>query len=166
MPTTAERHALLFLAAVALIGGGVRTVSATRFAGQVGTAGRPGAAGSPTPPAELGARALDAQIAAIDSARAAKSTSKPAPRGSRAKSKANAVAGGADSRAPAPPPIVHINRATAAELERLPRVGPALARRIIAWREKNGPFRSLEDLRHVRGIGPATATLLAPSVTF
>ena len=71
-----------------------------------------------------------------------------------------------DSGGRRPPPVVDVNRATAAELERLPRVGPALARRIVAWRETHGRFQSIDDLRHVRGIGPATAALLAQSVTF
>lgn len=56
--------------------------------------------------------------------------------------------------------------ATAAELEGLPRVGPALAARIIANRDSFGAFGSLEGLRRVRGFGPATLRLIAPAVTF
>lgn len=48
---------------------------------------------------------------------------------------------------------VDLNRATAAELERLPGVGPVLAGRIIEFREAQGGFRRIEDLRQVRGIG-------------
>jgi competence protein ComEA len=59
-----------------------------------------------------------------------------------------------------------VNTASADELEGLPRVGPALARRIIAYREQHGAFGSIDDLRHVRGIGVTTASLLAPLVTF
>lgn len=62
--------------------------------------------------------------------------------------------------------IVDIDRAPAAELERLPHVGPALARRIVADRAANGPFRSLEGLQRVRGIGPAIARHLQGHVTF
>lgn len=51
---------------------------------------------------------------------------------------------------------VSLSRANQAELETLPRIGPATAERIIAWREKNGPFGSVEDLLAVSGIGPAT----------
>lgn len=51
---------------------------------------------------------------------------------------------------------VSLSRADQATLETLPRVGPATAERIIAWREKNGPFLSVEDLLAVSGIGPAT----------
>ena len=171
MPTTAERHALLFLAAVALIGGGVRTVSANRFASQVGKAEHLSDGGTRSrtaPGTALGERALNAQIAAVDSARAARADRAKNPRPSRAAKTPVASSGTTRTakRAESPPVIVDINRASAAELERLPRVGPALAQRIVAWREQHGPFRTLEDLRHVRGIGPATATLLAPSVTF
>jgi competence ComEA-like helix-hairpin-helix protein len=172
MPTTGERHALLFLAAVALIGAGARTFSTQQLARQVDAGERvtEGSASRETRkrPDDIGARALESQIAAVDSARAARAN-RPAKR-SRAKA-ANADAPRSDASAtpirnPKAPLVVDINHASAAELERLPRVGPALALRIIAWREAHGPFRSVEDLRHVRGIGPATAALLAPSVTF
>lgn len=51
---------------------------------------------------------------------------------------------------------ISLSRADQATLETLPRIGPATAERIISWREKNGPFRSVEDLLAVSGIGPAT----------
>lgn len=54
------------------------------------------------------------------------------------------------------------NTATASELDRLPRVGPALAARIVEWRTSHGRFRSLADLDSVPGIGPATLAGLAP----
>ena len=46
-----------------------------------------------------------------------------------------------------------LNRATRAELERLPGVGPGLAGRIVAHRERHGPFRRAEHLLTVRGFG-------------
>jgi len=49
--------------------------------------------------------------------------------------------------------LVHLNTATAEELEALPGVGEVLAMRIIARRESNGPFESVEDLLDVSGIG-------------
>lgn len=51
---------------------------------------------------------------------------------------------------------VQVNRASPAELDQLPGVGPALAQEIIAEREKNGFFHYPEDLVSVRGIGPKT----------
>lgn len=45
------------------------------------------------------------------------------------------------------------NRASAAELDRLPGVGPSLARAIVADRQRNGPFRSPADLERVPGLG-------------
>jgi competence protein ComEA len=62
--------------------------------------------------------------------------------------------------------LVSLSRATQAELETLPRIGPATAERIMSWREANGPFQSIEDLLAVSGIGPATleglSGLIAP----
>jgi len=48
---------------------------------------------------------------------------------------------------------ININTATAAELETLPRIGPSLAQRIIDYRTANGPFRTVEEIKNVRGIG-------------
>lgn len=48
-----------------------------------------------------------------------------------------------------------INLATAQELEELPGVGPVIAERIVADREANGPFLSLDDVQRVSGVGPA-----------
>jgi competence protein ComEA len=49
---------------------------------------------------------------------------------------------------------VDINSAELPELIQLPGVGETLARRIIEWRIAHGPFQSVEELRHVSGIGP------------
>ncbi len=58
-----------------------------------------------------------------------------------------AAAGGAGA-------TVNVNQATAAELEQLDGVGPAIAAKIVDWRTQNGPFRSVDDLAQVAGIGP------------
>jgi len=50
---------------------------------------------------------------------------------------------------------VSINSADAAALEQLPGVGPVIAERIVQWRNDNGPFRSVEELAEISGIGPA-----------
>jgi competence ComEA-like helix-hairpin-helix protein len=73
--------------------------------------------------------------------------------------------GGAAGGARAPPARVDPNRASAAELEALPGVGPALAARIVAERQAGGAYRAASDLTRVRGIGPATAARLAPHLT-
>ena len=57
---------------------------------------------------------------------------------------------------------LNLNTATEEQLEALPRVGPALAARLVAGR----PYRSLADLDRVRGIGPAALERLAPLVSF
>ena len=49
--------------------------------------------------------------------------------------------------------LVSLNRAGDKELEELPGIGPALAGRIVAWREANGGFKSIQDLLKVSGIG-------------
>lgn len=58
---------------------------------------------------------------------------------------------------------IDLNRATAEELQRLPSVGPALSARIITAREKQ-PFRKVDDLRRVSGIGAKTLEKLRPHV--
>lgn len=50
---------------------------------------------------------------------------------------------------------VSLNRAGVAELDTLPGIGPSLAQRIVDHRRSHGPFRRLEDLRQVSGIGPS-----------
>lgn len=54
------------------------------------------------------------------------------------------------------------NTATADELDRLPRVGPALAERIVAWRDARGPFRTLADFDSIPGVGPGLLRQVAP----
>jgi competence protein ComEA len=56
-------------------------------------------------------------------------------------------------KANAPSFVIDINQATAEDFQKLPGIGPALAGRIVAYRKKHGPFRRVEDLLVVRGIG-------------
>lgn len=51
--------------------------------------------------------------------------------------------------------LININRASQAELETLPGIGPSTAQKIIAFREDNGPFTTIEGIMDVAGIGPA-----------
>ncbi|MGQ9925851.1 MAG: helix-hairpin-helix domain-containing protein [Chloroflexaceae bacterium] len=79
------------------------------------------------------------------------------------------VAAGAPAVADAPgadgPRLLDLNRASAAELEELPGIGPILAGRIVARREEQGPFRAVEELREVTGIGEKLFAQIAPLVT-
>jgi competence protein ComEA len=61
---------------------------------------------------------------------------------------------------------VRINLGSAEDLTALPRIGPVLARRIVEERARGGPFRDIQDLRRVRGIGPALSARIAPHVSF
>ena len=72
--------------------------------------------------------------------------------------------GGLDSETSNTPLLVDLNRATAAELDQLPGVGPSTARAIVDHRTRNGPFASVDDLLAVRGIGPAKLAELKPFV--
>ncbi len=204
MPTAAERKALIFLAAIAVVGGGVRMVEGRRFDREVrravGEAAR-------TDSGSADDVALSAQMAAVDSARASGGARgrRRSSRGRRPKINADGEVGTAsatpsrsssnaqsyssprsssnassnsssDARSRSKPRTgklsptqdapLNVNDATATELERLPKVGPVLAQRIVAWREAHGPFDSINALRHVPGIGAATASLVAPLVTF
>ncbi len=60
---------------------------------------------------------------------------------------------------------VNINTADAQQLEALPRIGPAIAQRIIAYREKNGAFKRPADLMNVKGIGESTFLQLKDLIT-
>ncbi|MDQ0895900.1 ComEA family DNA-binding protein [Agromyces ramosus] len=81
----------------------------------------------------------------------------PAPAPAPAPGQAPGGAVGADG-------IVHLNAADVAALDTLPRIGPALAQRIIDWREANGPFTSVDQLLEVTGIGDAVFGGLADRV--
>ena len=60
--------------------------------------------------------------------------------------------------------VVNINSASSEQLQLLPRVGPSVAERVIAFRKENGQFKSAEDLMLVTGIGEKTFALIKPHV--
>jgi competence protein ComEA len=67
---------------------------------------------------------------------------------------------------PAPQPAaLNLNTATKADLEKLPGVGPAMAQRILDYRQKNGSFKKAEELMNVQGIGEKSFLKLKPLVT-
>jgi competence protein ComEA len=177
MPTPSEKKALGFLAAVAVLGAAVRMSGAVSQASAADASSR---------------EALRRQIVAAESAgaverRARKNGGKATPsRRSKGHPVASATSDsarsltdprdlfnappvtpptrGAKPTAPAAP--VDVDRASAGELEALPRIGPALAKRIVDDRDARGPFGSLEGFQRVRGVGPAMAAALSASVTF
>jgi competence protein ComEA len=73
---------------------------------------------------------------------------------------ATVVAGAADSSQPSG--VVNINTASSEELQMLPRVGPALAGRIIEFRQANGPFQTIDEILAVKGIGESSFEKLEP----
>lgn len=102
-------------------------------------------AGGSAPPGELGYRASTESRPARDSvaARAAR-LARPLARDER----------------------IDVDRAGAEELTRLPRIGPALAARIVADRDANGPFGSLAALDRVSGVGPTVLRAVGRHVVF
>jgi competence protein ComEA len=60
---------------------------------------------------------------------------------------------------------IDLNRASAADLELLPGIGPKLAQRIVADRSRNGRYREIKDLIRVRGIGPVILSRIERLVT-
>ncbi|MBW9094745.1 ComEA family DNA-binding protein [Microbacterium jejuense] len=109
--------------------------------------------------AAAGGFADDADRAAVNLARVlADGEQLPVPRiGESAPASAGASAT-ADGR-------INLNTADASQLEELPRIGPALAERIIAWRDDNGRFTSVDDLLAVPGIGDKMLSSLRDLVT-
>ena len=60
--------------------------------------------------------------------------------------------------------LVNINKATQTELETLPGVGPSTALKIINYREENGPFSNIEDLKSINGIGESKYEKIKDSI--
>ena len=61
--------------------------------------------------------------------------------------------------------LLNVNTASSSELQALPGIGPKKADAIVTFRTANGPFRQVEDLVQVKGIGPKTLDKLRPLVT-
>jgi competence protein ComEA len=71
-----------------------------------------------------------------------------------------------DSRSAKPTPTrLDLNRASVDELQQLPGIGPVLAQRVVERRAKSGGFRSVDDLRRVKGIGAKRLERVKPLVT-
>jgi competence protein ComEA len=65
----------------------------------------------------------------------------------------------------APAAVVNINTASAAELDALPGIGAKTAARIVEYRQKNGPFKKVEELMNVRGVGEKNFLKLKAQIT-
>jgi competence protein ComEA len=82
----------------------------------------------------------------------------------RVPQRAPPTAAGATPSANAAPAIVHLNGASADDLDSLDGIGPALAERIVAYRVAHGGFRSVDELDEVSGIGPVRLEALRPRI--
>ncbi len=141
---------------VVYVGGAVRSPgiyrlpSGARLADALQAAGL--AAGVDTSALALGRALADGEV--IEVPRAAGAGRSPTP-----------GRDGASAATPRPSVKIDINTASAAELERLPGIGPALAARIVEYREAHGPFAALDDLARVRGISPRMVDAIRPLAT-
>ena len=66
---------------------------------------------------------------------------------------AQSKTGSSSAAKPAVAGTININTASAADLQRLPGIGAKTASRVIEYRQKNGPFKKVEELMNVRGVG-------------
>ncbi|MCM3696550.1 ComEA family DNA-binding protein [Microbacterium oleivorans] len=120
---------------------------------------------------DQGARVVDAVAAAggftAQASREAVNLARPVSDGEQLVVPAEG-AEGTDAAAPAAPEgdgRVNLNTADLAALDTLPRIGPAIAQRILDWREANGRFTSVDDLMAVPGIGEKMLASLRDLVT-
>lgn len=191
--TQSERKALIFLAAVACLGLGAR-VARSRGDAALAAAGSTAAIDGQLRAVDSARRAERGARGGKGSRRPARRRTDSLPDGAEPRTRTAPVSaqGASESltrpwivgrmdpggtgivvpgSAHGPGPTAHgppidLDRASAAEIERLPGIGPALAGRIVADREAHGAFGSLEALTGVPGIGKRMAERLAPSVTF
>lgn len=81
---------------------------------------------------------------------------------------AAAAQGNASTRSGAKPAVtavVNINSASTTDLATLPGIGAKTAERIVEYRQKNGPFKKIEELMNVRGVGEKSFLKLRPQLT-
>jgi helix-hairpin-helix protein len=164
MPHHSDHKVLLFLAAVAVLGTGVRVARAARGQGEHGPSAQPALEHQRSVTALSAQRASGRGRATPHMKAAADSdTTRRSPRDSTRKrnrivaplDRPGYVAGKLD-----------LDVATAAQLDSLPGVSPMLARRIVADRLERGPFLNADGLRRVSGVGAAFVRKIDTLVTF
>jgi competence ComEA-like helix-hairpin-helix protein len=191
MPTPAEQKALAFLSFVVLLGGAVRVVQAGALAPEAASPAEQQALARQASAANSSA-VLDRGRKGAKARKPGGKTPRTRYVGSKFDSTGLLMEGTGVSSTGFPPPgpridvdsrphsaehaagvkdaevrrTVDLDIASAEEIERLPGIGPALARRIVASRDSLGPFGALPGLARVKGIGPATLGRLARLVTF
>jgi DNA uptake protein ComE-like DNA-binding protein len=180
MPTPAEKRALVFLSAMLTLGAGVRATKAL--------------SAEPPPPSAAARTELHRQIVAVDSADSAeKSGGGKRHRSKRPRAIGISTSDGSDAaradssatrkrrkgtkilpQAAEQPRDIGVSSAGPVDLDRaqeweilaLPKIGPTLAKRILANRDSLGPFGSLDELRRVKGVGEGVVDAITPYVTF
>jgi competence protein ComEA len=75
------------------------------------------------------------------------------------------TSGGKDSSRNTQPTAININSATVDDFDKLPRIGATLAERIVAYRDTNGPFSTIDELLEVPGIGDLTLAGMRDKIT-
>jgi len=75
------------------------------------------------------------------------------------------TSGGKDSSRNTQPTAININNATVDDFDKLPRIGATLAERIVAYRDANGPFSTIDELLDVPGIGDLTLAGMRDKIT-
>lgn len=153
------------------VGAGTLTVHVAGAVGQPGLVRVPVGARVADVIEAAGGLVLDAEVGGLNLAReVADGERLDVPTVGEAMADANPAEGGAppvgeeDTGAIRGDGTLDLNRAEADDLEELPGVGPVLAQRILEWRDANGPFTEVGQLRDVAGIGEKTFQSLAPLV--
>lgn len=138
-----------------------------RLEGPVRVADAVDAAGGTTSAAVLGALNLARRVSDGEQLFVPGPESAGGAPGPAASAGSSGAGSGGDGAAAATRPdgTLDLNLATAAELEALPGVGPVIAERIVAYRERSGGFAEAGELRQVSGIGEKTFQSLAPRVS-
>ena len=167
MPYHSDHKVLLFLAAVAVLGTGVRVARAARGNGDHGPSAQPALEHQRSVTAQSAQRASGRGRATPHMKLAADSDSTRRPPGDSARKRNRSAAPhGVLDRPGYIAGKLDLDIATAAQLDSLPGVTPALARRIVADRLERGPFLTLAGLRRVPGVGAAFVRKLDTLVTF